>query len=260
LAIPIFAVGASARWLVFNLPNDIPLHRTTTDWDFGICVSDWSGFRQLRDRLRAQSDPFAQGRYEHELIHVSSGTKIDLVPFGGLEDDGHIRWPVSGTQMNVFGFSDALENAIQVDLAADLKLPVATIPLLVALKLFAFSDRKNQDDRDLSDLWHVVENYPLEGRESELVEEPLSQIVDEYFDWEFARPLLLGFDVGRACQRATVARLLPIVDELGDPYCGAIYRLIHRPASAEWEEKERHRVSTSFLWLVKGMRTSRCGG
>ncbi len=81
--------------------------------------------------------------------------------------------------MNVFGFSDAFEHATQVDLAADLKLPVATVPLLVALKFVAYSDRKDQDGRDLSDLWHVVENYPLEGRESELVEGPLSQVVDD---------------------------------------------------------------------------------
>jgi predicted nucleotidyltransferase len=254
LRIPVFAVGASARWLVFNLPNRIPVHRTTTDWDFGVCVPDWNGFRQLCDRLKAQSDKFGQGRYEHELIHLSSGTKIDLVPFGGIEDDGRIRWPVSAMEMNVFGFSDAFEHAIRVELAADLNLPVATVPLLVALKFFAFADRKNQDDRDLSDLWHIVESYPLEGRECELVEEPLSLIVDEQFDWEYARPLLLGFDVGRACQRATVERLLPIVEELGDPYGGAVYRLIHRPPSAEWEEKERRRVSTSFIWLMKGLK------
>ncbi len=91
VGIPVFAVGASARWLVFNLPNKIPLHRTTTDWDFGVCVSDWDAFRQLCERLKAQADAFVQGRYEHELVHVSSRTKIDLVPFGGLEDDGHIR-------------------------------------------------------------------------------------------------------------------------------------------------------------------------
>lgn len=28
LDVPIIAVGATARWLVFNLPNGIPLHRT----------------------------------------------------------------------------------------------------------------------------------------------------------------------------------------------------------------------------------------
>jgi len=257
LGIPFFAVGATARWLAFNLPNDIPLHRTTTDWDFGVRVADWGIFNQLRQKLIAQADPFRQGRREHELIHNASGIKIDLVPFGGLENDGRIRWPNTEAEMNVFGFSEAFENAVQLDLAPDLKLSVATVPLLVALKFFAFADRKDDMDRDLSDLWHVVQNYILEGRESELYDEPLSLIVDETFDWEYARPLLLGYDVGRACQPATVQRLGPILQELTDPYSKYIHRLIPSSASAEREATERQRVSVSFFWLMKGLQLPR---
>jgi predicted nucleotidyltransferase len=176
------------------------------------------------------------------------------VPFGGLENDGRIRWPDSALEMNVFGFSDALLNAIQLDLAPDVQLPVATIPLLVALKFFAFADRKNETDRDLTDLWHVMQRYVLDGREGELFEEPLSVIIDEHFDWEYARPLLLGYDVGRACRPAMVERLLPILGELIDPYSGNIHQLISGYSSAEQEEAERQRVSTSFLWLMKGLQ------
>jgi len=257
LGIPIIAVGATARFLVFDLPNDIPHHRTTTDWDFGVRVADWGLFRRLREKLLKQADPFTPGRREQELVHKASGAKIDLVPFGGLESDGRIRWPDSALEMNVFGFSDALLNATQLDLAPDVHLSVATIPLLVALKFFAFADRKNETDRDLRDLWHVVQNYVLDGRERELFEEPLSLILDEHFDWEYARPLLLGNDVGHACQPATVERLLPILRELIDPYAGNIHQLISRNASAEQEEAERHRVSTSFLWLMKGLQIPR---
>ena len=257
LDIPLFLVGATARWLVFNLPNDIPLHRTTADWDFGVRVADWNIFNQLRTKLMEQADPFEQGRHYHELIHCATGIKIDLVPFGKLENDCWIHWPNSKFAMNVFGFSEAFENAIQLDLAPDLKLSVATVPLLVALKFFAFADRKDEMDRDLSDLWHVIQNYVLQGRESELYDDPFSQIIDEQFDWEYARPLLLGYDVGRACQAATVQRLLPILQELTDPYSKYIHQVISPSASAKREESERKRVSGSFYWLRNGLQLHR---
>jgi predicted nucleotidyltransferase len=115
LDIPILAVGATARWLVFNLPNEIPLHRTTTDWDFGVNVADWDLFRQLCKKLSEQADSFTPGRHEHELIHSASGIKIDL--------------------------------------ALDLKLPVATVPLLVAFEHLGWLD-----DRPLTPEKHQPHN------------------------------------------------------------------------------------------------------
>jgi predicted nucleotidyltransferase len=257
LGIPIVAVGATARWLVFNLPNDIPLHRTTTDWDFGVSVPDWAAFQKLRGRLLQQPDPFSQGRHEHELIHQASGIRIDLVPFGGLENDGRIRWPGTGFDMNVFGFSDALANAGQLELAVDVKLPVASIPLLVVLKFFAFADRKHETNRDLSDLWHVIQNYGPGGRESELFNLPLSAVIHDQFNWEYAGAMLLGYDMGRTCASTTVERLLPIVREFTDPYSADIYPLLSRHLSEKQEEAERRHVSQSFLWLLNGLQLQR---
>jgi predicted nucleotidyltransferase len=257
LDVPIIAVGATARWLVFNLPNGIPLHRTTTDWDFGVRVADWTVFQKLRQRLLEQPDPFSEGRHQHELNHKASGIRMDLLPFGGLENDGRIRWPDTAFEMTVFGFSDALANAIQVELSPDLRLPVASVPLLVALKFFAFADRKSVTDRDLSDLWHVIQNYVVTGRESELFDPPLSAVVDEQFDWGHAGSLLLGYDVGRASRAITAEQLIPILQGLTDPYAKDIAPLISRRWSAEDEESERQRVSASFFWLLKGLQAAR---
>ncbi|MDB5174419.1 MAG: hypothetical protein JWN51_3192 [Phycisphaerales bacterium] len=257
LGIAIVVVGANARRLVFDLANGIPIHRTTNDWDFGVRVPDWGAFRQMRSNLVEQTDAFISGRYEHRLTHKASGINIDLVPFGGLENDGRIRWPDSAFEMNVFGFSEASENAAVLDFAPDLRMAVPTVPLLVALKVFAFADRRHATNRDLSDLWHVIRNYVLSGRETELYDEPLGAIVDEAFDWDYAGPLLLGYDLARACKPATIERLLPILELLTDPYCNDIGALISRFPSAEQEEQERRRVSASFRWLMRGMRIAR---
>jgi predicted nucleotidyltransferase len=208
-------------------------------------------------KLTEQDDLFEKGKHEHGLVHTVTGLKIDLVPFGGLEKNDRIRWPDGACEMNVFGFSDAFENAIRVRLTPDLELTVATIELLVAPKFFAFKDRRLTTDRDLPDLWHVMQNYVLDGREPELYDHPFSLVVDEAFDWEYARPLLVGHDVGRACKPATVERLMPILEELSDPYFAGINPLVGGSNSAEAEEARRKRVSTSFHWVLKGLQLPR---
>jgi hypothetical protein len=84
---------------------------------------------------------------------------VDLIPFGGLEVNGHIEWPQSKSEMNVIGFSDAYDHCMEVTLGDKLCLKVAPPPVLVALKLLAFADRKDRTDRDVQDLWHFISNY-----------------------------------------------------------------------------------------------------
>jgi len=257
LGIGVLAVGASARQLVFDAPHGIKFHRSTKDWDFGVRVPDWSTFIRLRSRLIEQPDSFTAGQFGHQLIHQRTGTPVDLVPFGGVENDGRISWPDNSFEMNVFGFSDAYEKATIIVLAPDLSLRAATTPLHVALKLFAFADRKNEMDRDLRDLWHIISNYVVKGREADLCDEPLSLLIDEDFDWgEFSPPLLAGFDMRRACNPATIERLAPIVRGLSDPYSADINPLLTRYSSAEQEEKERRRVSSCFAWMRKALQLS----
>ena len=46
---------------------------------------------------------------------------LDIVPFGGLEREGdrEIEWPGGAFRMNVAGFGEALEAAVEVELADD---------------------------------------------------------------------------------------------------------------------------------------------
>jgi predicted nucleotidyltransferase len=251
LGIRVLAVGATARLLIFDLPNEINPNRTTTDWDFGVQVADWSDFDRLRERLSKPSGPFRKGPSEHRFVHKSSDTPIDLVPFGGLEVEGRICWPHSHFEMSVFGFSDALACAVELELAPHFTLPVASVPLLAVLKLFAFADRKHQTDRDLSDIWHIVKNYVV--RDVEIREPPLASLMTEDFDWATAGPLQLGCDIGRSCSPLTVSRLLPIISGLTDKYGPDLSPLASRYSSASDEEAQRERISASFLWMLKGL-------
>jgi len=247
--VPLLLVGAIARLLVFNRPFNILAHRETNDCDFAIRVESWDAFRRVCDSL-THNNVFQQ-RTPHRFVHIASEVLIDLVPFGGLEVDGAITWP-DDRVMNMFGFQEAWEHACTVTVKENLKLAVATPPLLIALKFFAFADRGRTDDRDLRDIDHMFRHFPAAGREGELWESPLDSFVERAdFDWGLAGCLLLGHDVGIACQTATVAKLTPIIRPLLDPYASAISRLVGHA-----DEAERALTVQRLRWFDLGLRST----
>jgi predicted nucleotidyltransferase len=252
LAIPIFVIGASASELAFNSPHGIPPHRSTRDWDFGVQVESWAAFTKFKEALLGTGQFRADAIREHRLLNIA-GIPIDLVPFGGLEIDGQIRWPGSGSMMDVIGFSDACEHCAKVDVAANLRLNVALPPLLAALKLLAFADRKDTTDRDILDVWHLMTHYLEAGESHRIWEEPIASALGEEYDWRNASACVLGYDVARDCRPATVARLLPIVATLSDPFSRYVGPLIRPLLSQEEEMKNREEVAERFGWLKRGV-------
>lgn len=253
MGIPVLVVGASARELVFNGPHDIRPHRSTKDWDFGIRVENWNVFRQFKEALLATGSFSSEYDSEHRLIHKESGMKVDLVPFGGIESNGRIQWPQTKFEMNVVGFSDAYDHATEVELDEGLRLRVATTPLLAALKLLAFADRKDETDRDIEDLWHFMEHYIDTGQSGRLWEEPTTSQIGEGFEWTCGSALLLGYDMARACRPETMSRLRPVIASLLDPYSPYVATLVGYHESQEAEEAKRQQIGKNFLWLQRGI-------
>ena len=255
---PLVTVGATARQLVFNDRYGIASHRSTTDWDFGVFVADWAAFSRLKHVITAAGRFKVTPGNEHRILHLRTGVEIDLIPFGGVENDGVIQWPGGGQVMNVTGYEDALSLAEEIAPASDLRLRVATVPLLAVLKLFAAADRASHTDRDLTDLDHLLVQYPTAGREGDVWEWPLAEMADE-LDWDFLGAFLLGADIGIACRIATLERLDPLVAEFGNPF-GRFSRLAARNAVSDGDElRRRNRWAHRFVWLRHGMRLARKG-
>jgi len=74
---------------------------------------------------------------------ASFETIIDIIPFGKLETtERTIAWPPDAdVVMNVATFSDVFENSLRLQVRPDLIIPVASLPGLIVLKLFAWLDR-----------------------------------------------------------------------------------------------------------------------
>ena len=216
LGLPYFLAGATARDLVLENIFGRPPGKLTRDLDFGFALSDWKQFENLKAAListgRFKADRAIQRVLYQHSADISVG--VDLIPFGGVQDGSVISWPPHNDfVMNVAGFREALEWAIQVQVDTDLVIPVASLPGLIILKLFAWADRKHEK-RDASDILKILADYGDAGNEDRLYQDELSLLEAAAFDVPIAGARLLGKDARRIANQETVASIAKM---LADP-------------------------------------------
>ena len=208
-----FLAGATARDLILENVFGRPPGRLTRDLDFGFALSDWKQFESLKAAL------IATGRFEATravqrvsyLYAPDIKVNVDLIPFGGLQDGSTISWPPQNDfVMNVAGFSDALESAMHVRIDTDLVIPVASLPGLIILKLFAWLDRKHER-RDAPDILKILSEYADAGNEERLYADEIQLLEAADFDITAAGAQLLGKDARRISGAETTASLTNIL-------------------------------------------------
>ena len=195
----LFIVGAEARDLILQYAYNVAVRRATNDIDFGIVVETWEEFVKLRDDLIANEGFQAHPHQQQRLIH-NEGAIIDLVPFGSLEQaKGLIAWPPDfAIEMSTIGFREAYASSIEVRLAEDLIVKVASLAGLVLLKIVAWSDR--HFERDAQDFGLIMRNYLDAGNRDRLYDDNgdcTDLLKDENFDYDRASARVLGRDIGR---------------------------------------------------------------
>ncbi len=194
----LFIVGAEARDLLLQYVYDLPVHRATNDIDFGVIVESWDEFTKLRDDLIVDKKFQPHRTMWQRLVH-ESGLLIDLVPFGNLEQvSGRISWPPDfSIVMSTVGFREAYDNSIEVRVADDLIVNVASLAGLALMKIAAWHERRFE--RDAQDLGLIMRHYLAAGNEDRIYSEQgdCFDLLDEEFDYERASARILGRDVGR---------------------------------------------------------------
>ena len=108
LNILFIVVGAMARDLILHHVYGAPIKRATDDIDFGMQVSTWEEFDRLKTALCETG--YREDRQEQRLTDPR-GYKVDLVPFGSLQDaDANIGFPSKGVfKMCVLGVSGGVK-------------------------------------------------------------------------------------------------------------------------------------------------------
>lgn len=184
--------GAMARRLVFEEIHGEAPGRHTHDWDLGVQVADWSQLRALETRLITDTG-FESDSRQCQRVRAPGGGIIDLIPFGGVEGQGHlVHWGDDGEfALNVAGFRQALEYAYRVRLNDRMAVRVVSPAGLAMLKLIAWRDRNREHDRDAEDLAFLLGGYERLIAD-EIHDRHADIMADEDYDLDRAGAHVLG--------------------------------------------------------------------
>ncbi|MBN3788807.1 nucleotidyl transferase AbiEii/AbiGii toxin family protein [Burkholderia sp. Ac-20353] len=210
-----FVGGATARDILTTHRFGIEQSRATADVDIGVSIGSWQGDRALRATLVA-TGRFEQSDEAQRLNYVVPGIEhrmwLDIVPFGGIEEDGEreIGWPPDGAvRMNVAGFEEALQAALEIELASDLVVLVVSLPALAMLKIIAWRDRHTQHARDATDLRFLLAKYAEAGNHDRLYAGDAMDLLEAHgFDPDIAGAALLARDMASLVSPAIRAQVV----------------------------------------------------
>lgn len=211
LGISYFVIGATARDILMEHVYDIETNRATRDVDFAVAVASWEEFDRLKDELIA-TGKFTPGAIPHRLLFgtAPAAYPLDLVPFEGVEHDGEIAWPPEGKDiMNVAGYTDAYDSALEVEIEEQFPIKIVSLPAMVVLKVFAWTDRPDRG-KHASDILLILRNYSRTGPPNRIWDEAADLLTAYDHEHDQVGAALLGRDVKRDVEQDIRAKVLAI--------------------------------------------------
>ncbi|MCJ8330571.1 MAG: nucleotidyl transferase AbiEii/AbiGii toxin family protein [Lentisphaeria bacterium] len=213
LQFPFILIGAQARDLILTGKFDISPGSTTLDIDFAVAVDSWEQYTTLKNKICQNGFEPVPGK-QHKLIYKEGDYPIDLVPFGGIEEDGQIVWPPDrDVEMNVIGFQEVYANAESLEIDDELVIKVASLAGLAILKLIAWSDRHSTTTKDGEDFGLLLKHYADAGNCDRLYHAEDNNVMEQVdFNFDQASALLLGYDVVSIASAKTLQELRSIIN------------------------------------------------
>jgi len=212
-----FLIGALARDVLLEHIYETEVPLTTGDVDIAVAVEGWQAYEDLR-RALAEEHGFENGP-EKQRLRSPEGTPLDLVPFGGVEEEGgKARFPPEGSpELTVLGFEAAWEAARMVRFGEGLVgegnggkgplLRVASLEGLALLKLLSWNERPRKRARDAQDLCLLLQHF-YDAR-LELITERHADLFDtDSFSKPKASARALGRELARLLRDRALEKLL----------------------------------------------------
>jgi predicted nucleotidyltransferase len=204
-------VGATARDIILQYVCQCPKGRKTVDLDIAVAIRSWGAFETLEKRLLKRG-----ARPDRRIAHRFSlnDWKLDIVPFGGVEQDGVIAWPPDhDTEMSVTGFEEMSIHAWEVQLPSGVHALVASPPGLLILKLIAWEDRhRTRPHHDAVDIRALIDSYDQPWNQDRVYGEADDLLQRFGYDNSLAAAALLGRDAATIAQASTLDRVRSIVE------------------------------------------------
>ena len=177
-----YLIGAQSRDVWTDHLNLIK--RITRDIDYCIYVED----RNIWDRLNeflVNEEGFI--RDEQKPYRFYKGGIVDLIPFGGIENNGEVILDNPTTELSVYGCKEVTEDAIIIDGI----FKVITLSGLCIMKLVAYNEKPDHRAKDLDDFLFLVEYYHEIAGE-ELFAGHFDDLIRDDFEMSIASARMLG--------------------------------------------------------------------
>jgi len=166
--ISFFVIGATARDIIMEL-HDEQSGRLTYDLDIAITINDWSQWHTVETETVSLPN-FKKDSTQQQRFLYKDTFALDIVPFGEIMKQGNkIFWPPDESfAMSVLGF-DAVEDAsLKINVDEEIEINIASLCGIFILKVFAWKDRHQKDNKDADDIGFILANYLEIHREASL--------------------------------------------------------------------------------------------
>jgi len=96
------------------------------------------------------------GNMPYSLFHAESKTTIDLLPFGGIEEERMVRFTEGNLELSAVGMTQVSKEVETFDHPYGIALPVSPAHGLVILKLIAWCEKPGDRVKDLGDTANIL--------------------------------------------------------------------------------------------------------
>jgi predicted nucleotidyltransferase len=158
LQIDFFIIGAVARDIWYAESGRTS--RRTKDIDFAVFVGNRNEYEVIKQHLR-EKEGYRDTRGNSFVLLTPRGTQVDILPFGGIENDGESQNSGQGlTNIRVEGMHEVFEAGTKpVTASTGREFQVASLPAIILLKLIAYDDRPEERQKDARDIANILESY-----------------------------------------------------------------------------------------------------
>ncbi len=212
-------IGATAILL-----HGVDLLRVTRDLDFVIAVADGIAAvpRLLSEAGLEETSVWHKYRAVDEI-------KVDVIPLGSDEAESNVVSLPGGRMFSSIGLDDALRCSVRIEIDG-CSVSTASIPILVALKLVAATERHRED---LADVCACLAGYRHKDERRYVVHFEASS----FLTYETAGAYLAGLDLADSASDRTVGAALATAKRMKEQE-SALLRAVRSLGVADAEPRE----------------------
>ena len=150
-----YLIGANARDIALYQAGERPT-RATADIDFAVMVPDHSHYEAIKTDLRKHGFEDTNGAMPYRMFHPKSKTVIDLLPFGGIEENKMVSFLNGKIELSTVGMEQVAEEIEMFEHPEGFSIPFSPAHGLVILKLIAWSEKQEIREKDLGDTANLL--------------------------------------------------------------------------------------------------------